>query len=326
MRRDIHSRTEKPAQPFENGNASDVPSEDHSGEEILPVFGPPLKSSSAASNRPSVSRERPHSPRISSPLGRTAHKGELTSASGNMPSVASIRTPDDLHSLRKHEFNLPFLDAALPLHEESSGEEEIVLECFQAFRLPTNTPQGRTPFPGHHPETSAQRSLLASPSIASPSPTLVHCPRPLKRWEQSDVHFEDSGRAQGYASPPRKPPARGHVPFECTRSGGRVSPKTLVGQGLWQQAIRRSPRSWADRRPVSPTPPFTRLHYTQQGTPRPSSNLAQLPISQSAADRMQVQDLERMSSGEETFYGVSAGRQYFSSSDTFLGRFPLRHS
>ncbi|KAJ7366089.1 kinase-like domain-containing protein [Mycena albidolilacea] len=262
--------TEKPAQPFENGNVPDVLSEESSGEKILPVFGPSLKSNSAASNRTSASRMRPHSPRISSPLGRTEGKS----------------------------------DGVFPLNEllESSSEEEIVLlERSRASSLPRNTPQGRTPM-GHNPKASPERTLRAS-LIASTTPTPVHCPRPLKGWEQSDVHARDSGRMQGNASSPRKPPARGHLPFEYIRSGGRVSPKTLVGQSLWQQPYRRSPSGWVDRRPVSPTPSITR--HTHRGTLRSFSKLAQHPMFQSAAD-LQVLELERMSSGEETFYGAGS--------------------
>ncbi|KAJ7850984.1 hypothetical protein B0H13DRAFT_51795 [Mycena leptocephala] len=315
MRRDIDSATEKPTQLFENSNVPDVLSEELSGEEkILPVFGPPLKSNSAASHRPSLSG-RPHSPLISSPLGRTERKDEIISPSRNIFSVAPIRTSDDLRSLRKHESNPSFVggiqiardhgrimnesQSVFPLNEESSGEEEIVLE---AFSLPRNTPQGRTPM-GHNPKAPPERTFRASPLIASSTPTLVHCPRPLKSWEQSDVHVKDSGRTQGNAPSPRKPPARGHPPFEYIRSGGRVSPMTPIGQSLWQQHLRRSPRGWPDRRPVSPTPPFIQPH---QGTPRSFSRLAQHSMLRSAADRIQVEGLERMSSGEETFYGVSA--------------------
>ncbi|KAJ7461343.1 kinase-like domain-containing protein [Mycena galericulata] len=190
-----------------------------------------------------------------------------------------------------------------PLNEESSGDEEIVLERSLALSLPRNTPQGRTPI-GHNPKAPPERTLRASPLIASPTPTLVHRPYPLNSWEQSDVHVKDSGRMQGNASSSLRPPARGHPISECIRSGGRVSPKTPVGHSLWQQPSRRSPRGW-DRRPVSPTPPFTRP-LTHQGTPRSFSRLAQDSMLQSAAGRIQVRGLERVSSGEETFYGAAS--------------------
>ncbi|KAJ7703448.1 kinase-like domain-containing protein [Mycena metata] len=259
-RRDIDSAT---ARPFENGNVRDLLSQESSGEKILPVFGPHLKSNSAASNRPSVSRMQPHSSLISSPLGWTEGKS-------------------------KGDF---------PLKEESSGEEEVVvLERFRALGSSRNTPQqGRTPTE-YNPKASPERILGASPLTASTTPTLIHCPRPLKSWEQSDAQAKDSGRTPGNTSSPRKPPARGH-PFEYIRSGGRVSPKTLAGQSLaWQQPPRRSPRGWVDRRPVSPTALFTRLMY--KGTPRPFSTLTQHPM----ADP-QVPGLE---SAEETFYGADS--------------------
>lgn len=146
--------------------------------------------------------------------------------------------------------------------------------------LPRNTPQGRTPM-GHNPKASPERTLRAS-LVASTTPTPIHCPLPLKGWEESDVHARDSGRMQGNASSPHKPPARGHLPFEYIRSGGRVSPKTLVGHSLWQQPLRRSPSGWVDRRPVSPTPSITR--HTHRGTLRSFSKLAQHPMFQSVAD------------------------------------------
>jgi hypothetical protein len=142
---------------------------------------------------------------------------------------------------------------------------------------------------GHNPKASPERALRASPLIASPTPTLVHCPRPLKSWEQSDVHVKDSGRTQGNAPSPRRPPAREHPPFDCIRSGGRVSPMTPIGQSIWQQPL---PRGWADRWPVSPTPPFIQPH---QGTPRSFSKLAQHSMLQSASDRIQVYVPEALS-------------------------------
>ncbi|KAJ6523719.1 kinase-like domain-containing protein [Mycena capillaripes] len=263
-----------------NTNVPHVLSEESTGEKIFPVFGPSLKSNSAASKRPGISRERPHSPLISSPLGRTERKDEITSPSGNISSGAPIRTSDDLQPLRKHESNPSFvggiqisrdygriMNKVNSNEDESSGEEEIVLEVqrFQVLSLPRNTPQGRTPM-GHNPKASPERTIRASPLIVSATPTLVHSPRPVKIWEQSDVHVKDSRRTQGNASSPRKPPARGHRPFEYIQSGGRSSPKTPVD--LWQQPLRRSPRGWADPRPVSPTSPFTRLPWMHQGTPR----------------------------------------------------------
>ncbi|KAF8214643.1 hypothetical protein K438DRAFT_883742 [Mycena galopus ATCC 62051] len=73
LRRNIDSAAQKLTQPFEqNGNVPDVLGEQSSGgEQILPVFGPPPKPNSVGSNRPSISHKRPHSPLISSPLGRT---------------------------------------------------------------------------------------------------------------------------------------------------------------------------------------------------------------------------------------------------------------